>query len=94
MIRVTVWNEYKHEREYEGVRKVYPQGIHGCIASFLGKQEDFQVRTATFDMPEHGLTEEVLTDTDVLIFGAMPCRMPFRMKWQKGCRSTCSREWD
>lgn len=34
MIRVTVWNEYKHEREYEGVRKVYPQGIHGCIASF------------------------------------------------------------
>lgn len=28
----------------------------------------FQVRTATFDMPEHGLTEEVLTDTDVLIF--------------------------
>lgn len=68
MIRVTVWNEYKHEREYEGVRKVYPQGIHGCIASFLGKQEDFQVRTATFDMPEHGLTEEVLADTDVLIF--------------------------
>lgn len=41
MIRITVWNEYKHEREYEGVRKVYPQGIHGCIASFLGKQEDF-----------------------------------------------------
>ena len=23
MIRVTVWNEYKHEREYEGVRKGY-----------------------------------------------------------------------
>ncbi len=68
MIRVTVWNEYKHEREYEGVRKVYPQGIHGCIASFLEKQEDIQVRTATFDMPEHGLTEEVLADTDVLIF--------------------------
>lgn len=26
------------------------------------------MRTATFDMPEHGLTEEVLADTDVLIF--------------------------
>ena len=67
MIRVTVWNDYKHEREYENIGRVYPKGIHGCIAEFLGKEEDIQVRTATFDMPEHGLTEEVLKDTDVLI---------------------------
>lgn len=67
MIKITVWNEYKHEREYENIRKVYPEGIHGCIASFLKMQEDFTVRTATFDMPEHGLTEEVLQETDVLI---------------------------
>ncbi len=68
MIRITVWNEYKHEQEYEGIRKVYPEGIHGCIAGFLEKEEDFTVRTATFDMPEHGLTEEVLRETDVLVF--------------------------
>ena len=67
MIKVTVWNEYKHEREYENIGKVYPEGIHGCIAGFLGKEGDIQVRTATFDMPEHGLTREVLDDTDVLI---------------------------
>ena len=67
MIRVTVWNEFKHERELENIRKVYPEGIHGCIAAFLEKEEDFTVRTATFDMEEHGLTEEVLNDTDVLI---------------------------
>ncbi|MCM1155365.1 MAG: ThuA domain-containing protein [Roseburia sp.] len=67
MIRVTVWNEYKHEREYEDIRQIYPQGIHGCIAAFLGKEEDFSVRTAVFDMPEHGLTQEVLEQTDVLI---------------------------
>ncbi len=67
MIRVTVWNEYKHEREYEGIHRVYPEGIHGCIAGFLQKEEDLVVRTATFDMPEHGLTEEVLQETDVLI---------------------------
>lgn len=66
-LRVTVWNEYKHEREYEEIAKVYPQGIHGCIASFLEKEEEIQVRTATFDMPEHGLTEEVLQQTDVLV---------------------------
>ena len=64
--KITVWNEYKHEREYENIRKIYPDGIHNCIASFLEK-EDFTVRTVTFDMPEHGLTEEVLQDTDVLI---------------------------
>ncbi len=67
MLRITVWNEYKHEREYEGIRKVYPQGIHECIAGFLRKEEDFVVQTATFDMPEHGLSEEVLRETDVLI---------------------------
>ena len=66
MIRVTIWNEYKHEQEYENIRKVYPNGIHGCIAEFL--QDEFSVRTATFEMPEHGLTEEVLKETDVLIF--------------------------
>ena len=67
MLRVTVWNEYKHEREYEEIAKVYPQGIHECIAGFLRGEEDIQVRTATFDMPEHGLTEAVLQETDVLI---------------------------
>ena len=67
MIKITVWNEYKHEIEYENIRKIYPEGIHGCIASLLKMQEDFTVRTATFDMPEHGLTEEVLQETDVLI---------------------------
>lgn len=30
MIRVTVWNEYLHEKE-EPVRHIYPNGIHGCI---------------------------------------------------------------
>ncbi len=68
MIRVTVWNEYIHEREYEGIRQVYPDGIHGCISGFLGKNEDISVCCATLDMPEHGLSEEVLEKTDVLIW--------------------------
>ena len=67
MLKITVWNEYKHEQEYEGIRKVYPEGIHGCIAGFLKREEDFVVHTATFYEPEHGLTEKILADTDVLI---------------------------
>ncbi len=67
MIRVTVWNEYKQEIENEQIHKIYPEGIHGCIAEFLSKEEEFSVRTATFNMEEHGLTEDVLNETDVLI---------------------------
>lgn len=67
-IRVTVWNEFIHEREYEGIRQVYPEGIHSCIAEFLGRNENLSVRTATLDMPQHGLPEDVLENTDVLIW--------------------------
>lgn len=68
MIRVTVWNEFRHEKTDEKVKEIYPEGIHECIAEFLGKDTELSIRTATFDMPEHGLTEEVLSNTDVLVF--------------------------
>ncbi|MFC4451433.1 ThuA domain-containing protein [Halorussus aquaticus] len=65
MTTVTVWNEYRHEREDDAVREVYPDGIHATIAEFLDDR-GFDVQTATLDDPEHGLTREVLDDTDVL----------------------------
>ena len=66
-MRVTVWNEYRHEVTKEHVAKIYPDGIHGLIASFLRKR-GFEVKTATLLEPEHGLTDEVLENTDVLIW--------------------------
>ncbi len=65
-MNVTVWNENRHEQQNPVVREIYPKGIHGAIASFL--EEAFNVRTATLDEPEHGLTQEVLDGTDVLIW--------------------------
>ena len=67
-IRVTVWNEYRHEKREERIAKVYPEGIHGAIAACLGKDAQFEVRTATLDEPDHGLSNEVLENTDVLIW--------------------------
>ncbi|MBP5236707.1 MAG: ThuA domain-containing protein [Clostridia bacterium] len=67
MIKVTVWNEYAHEKESEKVASIYPRGIHNAIADFL-RCDDIEVRTATLDDPECGLTEDVLNDTDVLIW--------------------------
>ena len=68
MIKVTIWNEYIHEKEYQNVGAIYPNGIHGCIKAFLETEEDMQIRMATLEMPECGLSEEVLKDTDVLIW--------------------------
>ena len=65
-IRVTVWHEYRHEKRNEKVRSIYPEGMHKVIADGLREHGFTQVRTATLDEPEHGLTEEVLAQTDVL----------------------------
>lgn len=67
-INVTVWNEYRHEQSEPRIREVYPDGIHGAIAEALSQHPQFSVRTATLDMPEHGLTDDVLNETDVLIW--------------------------
>lgn len=66
-IRITVWNEYRHEQHNPKVAAVYPEGIHAAIAAPL-REQGFAVRTATLDEPEHGLTEDVLAATDVLIW--------------------------
>ena len=70
-IRVTVWGENFHEhseRDRAGMAERYPEGMHGAIASGLSSLlgDQVQVRTATLDQPEHGLSEDVLASTDVL----------------------------
>ena len=67
-IQVTVWNEFLHEKTNDAVAKIYPQGIHRAIAEFLIKTSNIKTRTATLDQPEHGLSQAVLEDTDVLIW--------------------------
>lgn len=67
-IRVTVWNEHRHEKQDAAVAAVYPAGIHEAIAAPLRKLPGVTVRTATLDQPEHGLGGSVLDDTDVLLW--------------------------
>ena len=68
MIRVTVWGENLHEQRDELVQKLYPQGMHGAIADGISEYlgEEAKVRTVTLEQPEHGLTEQVLAESDVL----------------------------
>ena len=44
-INVTVWNEFRHERSDETVKKIYPAGMHSVIAGFLKTEEGMQART-------------------------------------------------
>jgi trehalose utilization protein len=66
-MKITVWNEFAHEKSDPAVKAIYPDGIHAVIAEFL-REAGYEVRTATLDDPECGLTEEVLNDTDVLFW--------------------------
>jgi trehalose utilization protein len=65
--RVLVWNEYRHERNEPEVRAIYPDGMHAAIAGGL-RRHGLDVRTATLDEPEHGLSEAALAQTDVLVW--------------------------
>ena len=67
-LRVTIWNEYVHERQNPAVAQIYPQGLHQVLADMLGQHADFTVRTATLDQPDQGLPPEVLDTTDVLLW--------------------------
>ena len=64
-LRVTIWSEFRHERHNKTIAKVYPVGMHMALAEGLAPY-GFETRTATLDEPEHGLTQDVLDNTDVL----------------------------
>ncbi|WP_223693950.1 ThuA domain-containing protein [Leifsonia poae] len=70
MIRATVWNEFVEEKIYPSVSSVYPDGIHVVLAQALGDElaQEVQVRTAVMQDDEHGLTDDVLAATDVLLW--------------------------
>ena len=67
MPRITVWNENRHEKKNEKVALIYPNGIHGTIQNAL-QAAGLEVQTTTLDEPEHGLTDQVLEQTDVLFW--------------------------
>ena len=67
-IRVTVWNEYIHEKTNAEAMKMYPDGIHKTIAKFLGECDDLEITLATLEEPCQGLPDELLNNTDVLVW--------------------------
>ena len=67
-IRVTIWNEFRHEKSKEHVKALYPEGLHAFVRDFLSDCDDMEVRIASLDEPEQGLPDEILNNTDVLLW--------------------------
>ena len=67
MIKVTIFNEFYHEKTHEEAKKMYPDGIHSLLKNSL-ECDDIAVKTVTLDDENCGISEEVLLDTDVLIW--------------------------
>lgn len=67
MIKVTIFNEFKHEKVAgEKPQEIYPEGIHITLKNAL--RGEFEVKTVTLDDPDCGITDELLEDTDVMLW--------------------------
>ncbi len=69
VINVTIWNEFRHEKEWDAVKALYPDGIHAYLKEKL-ECDEVKITLAAMDDPENGLTDEVLNNTDVLMWWA------------------------
>lgn len=67
-LNVVVWNEFRHEKRYDHVKAIYPNGMHATIKEFLEKQDDIEVTLAALDDPDQGISDELLEKTDVLLW--------------------------
>ena len=65
-----MWNECRHETRDAHVAQLHPDGIHGAVAQGIRATlgSGALVTTATLDEPEHGLTQQVVADNDVLVW--------------------------
>lgn len=61
-IRVLAWSEQTEPRS------VYPSGISGTLADHLNTCQGIAACTAGLEDPEQGISEQVLSETDVLIW--------------------------
>lgn len=68
--RAIIWGENHHEQVDQYVRDLYPEGMHEAIAAGVRPllPADSDVRTATLQQSGHGLHEDALAHTDVLVW--------------------------
>ena len=66
-IRVLIWDENPSHAN----KSLYPEGLRGAIADGLGKLDSnkkLEITTAHLDMPDQGCPQDLLENTDVLLW--------------------------
>lgn len=66
MIRVTIYNEFSHEKTNDAVKAIYPNGIHMALKEHL-TDDEITVKTVTLDNV-NDITDELLAETDVMLW--------------------------
>ena len=66
MIRVTVYNEFFHEKTEDTVKAIYPKGIHMALKEHI-EDGEITVKTVTLDNV-NDITDELLAETDVMLW--------------------------
>ena len=68
-MHIHVWAEDRPLPEaVEQMRRIYPHGVEGAIAEFLGENPDMTVTTSTMQDPMQGFDRGILDKTDVLVY--------------------------
>ena len=67
-INATIWGENIHDKKNKEVKKIYPDGMHSCIEPALKNEPNINTKTATLDQDNHGLSDDILRNTDVLLW--------------------------
>jgi trehalose utilization protein len=66
-LTVTIFNEYVTQKEQPDAMEVYPDGIHPVLVDVV-ERAGHDTRVALFSDSEHGLTKDVVAETDVLVY--------------------------
>lgn len=95
-IKVTIWNENVHETEQNALgdvcRRHYPHGIHNYLKDALAA-DDLEIRAVSLDMPEQGMPDSLIQDTDVLLWWGTALTRGSRTHSPTSSRRGCLTAW-
>ena len=73
-LRVTIWHEFRHEKQNEQIRGLYPDGMHAVMRDAIQEetqthfQRPVEITLATLDEERNGLTPDRIQHTDVMVW--------------------------
>lgn len=67
-MKITIFNEYHEDQKKGKAKKYYPHGLHDTIKKYLKQNSDWDIAITIQEQPSNGLNENLLNDTDVLVW--------------------------